>query len=149
MITAILLLTSLQTTTDPVTATLITGIIGAGAAISGAILHDKRQRILKTGVKVKGIVFDIEHEYRSRDNSNLYYPVIRYVTATGEWITKKHDLGSSPSAFTEGESVTVIYDPADPSSFILNDKTSKIIPLALLISGIVLIAGAIIHYILL
>ncbi|AYL94999.1 DUF3592 domain-containing protein [Mucilaginibacter celer] len=147
MITAILLFTTSKTPADPAISALITGVIGAAVTIMGAILRDRRLRLLKTGIKVEGTVFSIEYEPYSRGNGGQYYPVIRYVTNTGEWITKKHTLGSNPSAFTEGESVTVFYDPEKPSTFILNDKLSKIVPWGVLILGIVLIGGAIIRYI--
>jgi hypothetical protein len=148
MIAAILLSSNFKTPLDPLTSIIIMGIFGAAALIGGAIMRDRRVRLLKTGIKIEGTVFRIDYEPRSQSNnsSGQYYPIIRYVTTEGEWITQKHNLGSNPSAFTEGESVTVFYDPKSPSTFILNDKLSKIAPWAVIIIGVVILAVAIIRY---
>ncbi|PWK79345.1 uncharacterized protein DUF3592 [Mucilaginibacter oryzae] len=141
MITTILLSITRHTTYNPITTAVVTGIIGAGLTIAGVVLRYRRMRLLKTGIKVEGIVFSIEYEPGSQGYSGQYYPVIRYVANNGEWITKKYTLGSNPSTFKEGESVTVFYDPENPSTFMLNDKLSKIVPWLVLILGIVSTGG--------
>jgi hypothetical protein len=133
---------------SPAVNALIFGALGAIFTVVSAVLHDRSKKLRKTGIKVEGIVFSIEHEVRSNDSMGLYYPVIRYVTLQDEWITKRYNVGSRPSSYSEGDTVTVIYDPNDTSVFMLNDSVSKIAPLAGIILGLIMIIAAVGMYIL-
>jgi hypothetical protein len=132
---------------NPAITALVLGVIGAIFTLIGAIMFDRRKKLMKTGIQVEGIVFSIEHEIRSNDSMGLNYPVIRYLTLQNEWITKKHDIGiSGTSSYKEGDSVTVIYDPNDNCSFTLNDTSSKIMPFIFLLIGAAMLGGAIVVY---
>jgi hypothetical protein len=80
---------------------------GAFLAVWGSAKMTERRKLLKNGARVEGTV--MENDYSG--NGSSYYPVIRYVTLEKEWVTKKYDIGSSPPAFKEGETVRVIYSP--------------------------------------
>lgn len=138
----------LSSSNSPTVNALIFGALGAIFTVVGAVLHDRSKKLRKTGIKVEGIVFNIEHEVSSNDSMGLYYPVIRYVTLQGEWITKRYNIGSRPSSYSEGDTVTVIYDPDDTSAFMLNDSVSKIAPFAGIILGLIMIIAAVVMYIL-
>ncbi|MFC0517822.1 DUF3592 domain-containing protein [Mucilaginibacter angelicae] len=148
MIIDILLYSNHSTSSsNPTITALVLGVIGAVLTLVGAIMYDRRKKLMKTGIQVEGIVFSIEHEVSSNDSMGLYYPVIRYLTLQNEWITKKYDIGiSGSSAYKEGDSVVVIYDPNENSVFTLNDTTSKIIPLVFLLIGGAMLVGAIVVY---
>lgn len=116
--------------------------------VLGAGKLNERRKLLKTGVRVEGIVFRIEYE-RSIDNKGgTYYPVIRFVTAEKEWVTEQYGIGSSPSAYNEGDKVNVVYDTADIKHFIIDNWQTKLLGPALVIIGVLLIIGVIIYYIL-
>ncbi|QEM03874.1 DUF3592 domain-containing protein [Mucilaginibacter rubeus] len=134
--------------TDPATRALIFGGIGAIFSLIGATLNDRRKRLVKEGVQVEGTVISIERERSSKNSMTLNYPVVSYRTLQNELMTKKYNIGiSSGSSYKEGDSVNVIYDPKDTSSFMLNDASSKIIPRVFILIGLVLIIGAVIFYI--
>jgi hypothetical protein len=89
--------------------------------------HIKKQnRISDHGVKAEGVVFDLEGDsdvrYSNSDLSTdrpLFYPVIRFVTSSGEWITEKYSISSN--FYKKGQKVEVTYDPENPKEFILKD----------------------------
>src|SRR5258705_9627296 len=90
--------------------------LGIAFMLIGSVLIDKRKRIIQNGIEVEGVVFDYETEY-SADNNFLKYPVIRFVTKEGLWITKKSDYGFSFS-MRKDKKVTVVYNPDNPEEFI-------------------------------
>jgi hypothetical protein len=111
---------------------------------------NERTKLVKTGVKVDGIVFKIEKRLGSGSMDNTrYHPVIRYVTLEDkEWITEEYSIGTNPSMYKEGEAVKIIYDSADNRHFIIDGLANKLTGPVLLIVGVVLIAAVIIYYIL-
>jgi hypothetical protein len=126
-------------------------ILAGGAFLSvwGIGKISERRKLLKTGVKVEGVVFQLEKLTSfGKKPSTLYYPVIRYVTLDKEWITEKYGVGTNPSAYKEGEIVKVIYDPADYKHFIIDDFMSKALGIILIAVGALLIIGVFIYYIL-
>ncbi|SDD48110.1 Protein of unknown function [Mucilaginibacter pineti] len=125
---------------------LLTG--GAFLAVLGAGKFNERRKLIKTGVKVNGVVFRIEESTDDETNSSMYYPVIRYLTEDKEWITETYKLGSRPSVYKEGDSVSVIYDPANYKHFIIDNTFTKFLAPVLFIIGVLLIASVIIYYVL-
>jgi hypothetical protein len=125
---------------------LVLFVAGAIFTIIGIRKIYKRRKLVKTGIKVAGVVFRMEEEFKVKSFS--YYPVIRYVTLEKEWITERYDVGSSPAAYKEGDTVKVIYDTVDNKQFIIDSWQAKLFEFLFLIGGVSLIIGAIIYYIL-
>jgi len=63
-----------------------------------------------------------------------YYPKVRFQTADGRRITFLSDTGSDPP-HALGESVKVLYDPADPSGASVEDGTFWVFPAVLFFVG--------------
>lgn len=149
MIIDILLYKSyLTSNNDSATTPLVTGCIGAIFSLIGAIMHNHRKKLIKKGVQVAGTVISIERERNTKDSTLLNYPVISYQTLQNELITKKHNIGiSNGFSYKEGDSVNVIYDPDDVSSFTLNDMSSKITSVIFILFGLILVLVAIVMYI--
>ncbi len=76
----------------------------------------KRKRIIENGVDVRGIIFQYDNISLSDDDIN--YPVIRFVTKDGVWITEKADVGLSANLLREGQKVSVTYNKENPKEFI-------------------------------
>lgn len=109
---------------------------------------NERRKLLRIGVKAEGVVFSVEYE-RSSDNSRgIYYPVVRYKTTENEWVTKQYGIGSSPSAYTEGDEVNIVYDITDSKHFIIDNWQTKLFGPLMMIIGILLIVGVFIYHIL-
>ena len=97
---------------DPVY--IIYFILGGAAAIFGFFkFREKRKRILDNGIEVKGVIYEIDD---ISINNQANYPVIRFVTKEGLWITEKGDWTST--SLKAGTKVTVIYNSNDPKEFI-------------------------------
>lgn len=110
---------------------------------------NERRKLLKSGIKVEGVVFKLEERLSSgKDRMLLYYPVIRYVTLDKNWITEEYDMGSNPAAYKEGDVVKIIYDPADYKHFIIDNFFSKALGLVLVVVGAAILIGVLIYYIL-
>jgi hypothetical protein len=116
---------------------------GAFLMVLGIGKMSGRRKLLKSGIRVEGRVIDNHFSV----SSQIYYPVIRYVTLEKDWVTKKYDIGSSLPAFKEGETVKVIYSPDNHEQFMLDNRHSKLLAPALIIVGIALIAGVIVYYV--
>ncbi|MDB5090067.1 MAG: hypothetical protein JWR09_4061, partial [Mucilaginibacter sp.] len=121
---------------------------GAFLTVFGISKLNERRKLIKSGVKVEGVVFDIETSRGtgSDTRSTTYYPVIRFVTADKEWITEKYNIGSSPSVYNVGDKVTVIYDITDYKHFLIDNTQTKLLGPALIAVGTLLILGVIMYF---
>jgi Protein of unknown function (DUF3592) len=102
------------------TLNLIFGLfLAIGLAFSGISLWAIRdtQAFVARAATAQGEVTGLEY---GRDNSSssssrgVYYPVVKFRTATGEAHTFRSNSGSSPPSYRVGEAVSVLYDPASP-----------------------------------
>jgi hypothetical protein len=117
-------------------------VIGLFSFFSFFRFHERRKGILENGIEVEGVVFDFSVEdglTASSDDSltnKLSYPMIRFVTKEGLWITEKGDWTST--SLKQGDKVNVIYNASDPKKFIY--KTSfdwhGVLSYLLLVAGI-------------
>jgi hypothetical protein len=123
--------------------------VGVFAIVWGIGKMSERRKLLKTGIRVEGVVFKLEERFsNNKDRMPIYYPVIRYLTLNKEWITKEYESGTNPSAYKEGDIVNVIYDPDDNNHFIIDGFLNRIFGFVLIIIGILTIAGVFVYYIL-
>ena len=126
---------------------MLTG--GAFLTVWGFAKMNERSKLLANGIKAEGVVFDIEKSFDFTDSSSsgrLHYPIIRFVTVDKEWVTRKYEIGSYPSAFDVGDKVTVVYDTADCNHFIIDNWQSKLTWLVVATVGVLLIFGVIIYF---
>ena len=77
----------------------------------------KRKRVLSNGVTVEGIIFQFD---RSRDTND--FPVIRFTTKDGIWITEPSDDAPLPFLLKQGQKVSVTYNFENPKEFIFTTK---------------------------
>ena len=104
-------------------------LVVIGAALLGFIFFQrkKHKRLLATGTKVGGVVFDYasDNTGSSSVGENSNFPLIRFVTAQDEWITEKYNIGYPSFILKKGQLVDVFYNPEKPADFILNLKADK------------------------
>ncbi len=88
----------------------------------------KRRRLAAAGIEVEGEVIDLKFVYDNFTDSNvaqsagLYHPVIQFLTLQNQQITHKYAQGRYPAAYRIGDKVTIVYDPAEPSSFTIKER---------------------------
>ncbi len=93
------------------------------------------QRFLAKASAADGVVVKVDkvvdHQWtgsgdRQRyEEVTLYYPVVRFVTASGQVVQYTDDLGEDPPAYQVGDSVRVLYDPANPQKARLDTSLSR------------------------
>src|SRR5262249_20309924 len=81
-------------------------LVGAGYFFLDT-LHD-----IVANARADGTVIDLITEPHEDDT---YYPRVRFTTLTGEPLEFTSKFGTHPAAFGIGETVTVLYDPANPT----------------------------------
>jgi hypothetical protein len=123
---------------------------GAFVMVFGIGKLYERKKILAKGVKVEGVVFDIEKNWDmdagDASSTTQYYPIVRYVTAEKEWITKKYEITGGLNLYKIGDKVTVVYDPDEIEHFIIDDGKTKWLGPVFITVGIALILGVIIYF---
>jgi hypothetical protein len=118
-------------------------LLGVVFVVIGISSWMKRIRLLKRGIKTTGVVVDFE-AYIGKSTS---YPVVKYKTVTGKWVTKKYYIGSSFTSYKVGDDVPVIYDKNTPEDYLIDNFTSKLIGPVFAIIGLGLIVSSVIHLI--
>ena len=98
----------------------------------------KKSRITKTGVAVEGVVFELKSKSSAANDGNLQFPIIRFVTLKGEWITEQYNVSSF--LVKPGKKVAVWYNAENPKEFIVDmGRPSNLVMPLLLIVGLALI----------
>jgi hypothetical protein len=129
-------------------ALLIFGGIGAAVLITGLLWGLKRYPLFRDGQRTTGKVVALEvpgpeadpDEPRSTDMSAL--PVVAFDTTGGETVRFIGSVGgSSHPAYEVGQTVDVVYDPANPRNALIGRSTQVWLPpLVLSIVGAIFLA---------
>lgn len=99
----------------------------------------KGDGLRKSGIRAEGVISDFANNDQGTGHSsgNHSYPVIRFVTQSGEWITGKYNI--THSSLRQGDKVTVYYDHSNPSEFYVEMGGAASLLPAILVLGIVAI----------
>ncbi|MBS1573842.1 MAG: DUF3592 domain-containing protein [Bacteroidetes bacterium] len=90
--------------------------VGLALIIGGFNFKRKNNKLIKNGIEVEGVIFSIE--FPGDSNIKGVYPVIRFVTNNGLWITETADLALPSFLLKKGTSVKVLYNPDNPKEFV-------------------------------
>ncbi|MDF2188925.1 DUF3592 domain-containing protein [Paraflavitalea sp. CAU 1676] len=104
---------------------LIPMIVGLWAIyyLSERIKEDKH--VLRNGLPAEGIVCDFDESAISESSEmDLKYPIVRFVTQKGEWITERYYVADSRMKL--GDTIKVIYDPENPSTFLVEARNAPV-----------------------
>ncbi len=97
------------------TAAIVSLVLGAALLAGAAYMYSDTRELISTAAKAPGTVVDFER--RSSKGGSSYYPVIEFVTASGE-IRRFTTTGAGD--FAKGETVEVLYDVGDPANARVN-----------------------------
>ncbi len=120
-------------------------LIGLIVAVFPLLAGNGNKQRLATGLRADGIVFKLDYQptgsmQNTDDTITKDKITVRFTTQTKEWITA--DLNTNgiflfPGQFKEGQSVSVVYDPANPGDFTIeNLRGQKIGRKVFLIVGV-------------
>jgi len=113
---------------------------GAILIFIGIFNITRRRKLLKVGITTEATVVSLRKDIFNNSGANtLYYPTIEYTAETNKTISREYTVGTNPSKYKEGDKLTIIYDPDNVESFIINDSPTKIIWPIILLGGIALI----------
>jgi hypothetical protein len=88
-------------------------IVGVGLLLGFYFAFSRTRRFLASAQEARAEVIGIKQSSGgSRDR--VYYPVLRYRTQQGATKEVVSSVGSNPPRYKEGDSVVVLYDPAQP-----------------------------------
>jgi hypothetical protein len=88
-------------------------VIGLILLAGGARITLRTQSFRRHASAAAGVV--VENVWSQDSDSSVYCPKVEFRTESGRSVTFISSVGSRPPAFHEGESVTVLYDPNDPT----------------------------------
>lgn len=94
-------------------------LFGLAFLLLSLIYFLKVKKISRNGVKTEGVVFDVEF----RRGYKTPYPVIRFTTEKG-WITQTPGFWTNARTPIKGDKVNVIYNPEDPTDFVVETKSN-------------------------
>jgi hypothetical protein len=89
-------------------------IVGVGLLLGFFFTLSRTRRFLASAQEARAEVVGIKERGGGSGQSRVYYPVLRYRTQQGATKEVVSSVGSNPPRYKEGESVVVLYDPAQP-----------------------------------
>ena len=100
----------------------------------GAGLTMRQRSLEKQGMEAPGVVVALQENYDS--DGSTYKPVVQFQTSGGQTIEFTSSYSSSPPAYEIGESVTVVYNPEDPSKAVIKGEGQILHIIFMLVGGI-------------
>jgi uncharacterized protein DUF3592 len=92
--------------------------LGVLAVVWAALAFLVQRRFLKRAVRTTGVVEGLNVDRTSKGTT--YTPVIRFETAAGASVVATANRGSSRSSYQVGQTIPVLYDPANPQKLEVN-----------------------------
>ncbi len=90
--------------------------VGVGLTWVGISSAITSERLLKRGKTAGGKITRLAWESSATSSGGAYYPEFSFTARDGSTHVVLSGDGSSPCPFSEGQSVVILYDPADPST---------------------------------
>ena len=116
---------------------VVTLLIAVLLIVFSVNILSKFKFIERNGVEVEGIVFDSQTS--STTDTNVSYPIIRFLTKENDWITEESKIGTIPGLYKSGEKLTVVYENGNPKNFYIKNIKSYSVPYIMISIGVVLI----------
>lgn len=116
---------------------IVLPIFGLAFMLIALIFLFKMKKMTRTGIKTEGTVVDVEH----RKNSKSVYPVIRFQTTGNEWISKTPGFFTFAKVPVKGDTVKVIYNPDNPTDFVVESNANPVTPFLLIGLSFILLWG--------
>ena len=104
------------------TGLVVMGVLGG---LGAALVVWRRWRTQAQWVTVEGRVVEVVSRAIRPGESILYYPVIEFSDAIGQRVQFEAELGSRPPAYRVGQTVRVVYDPADVTQAQIDSRLAR------------------------
>ncbi|MEV0970696.1 DUF3592 domain-containing protein [Microtetraspora glauca] len=104
-------------------AILVLGLIGVIFSLVGAGLLINAREFRRRALRAPGHVVGLRRS--DSGDGPTFYPIVRFMTAYGQEVETQSRFGSNPPAARPGQTVTVMYDPADPRRIRIDNATGN------------------------
>ncbi len=94
----------------------------------------------KNLIHAQGTAIDLHMKY-DEDGTNVYAPVIRFVTSTGREFTFTGTIYSKPPAYQPGQTVKVVYPANQPDQARIKNESNLLIIAFGGLSGVLILLG--------
>ena len=94
-------------------------VIGILFLIGTAFTLNSGMDMAKNGIKTTGVITDLDISV-SEDKSKTYFPIIEFTTQENQQIEFRSSMGSSSYRNSIGQSIDIIYNPANPQDAIID-----------------------------
>ena len=106
---------------------IILMVAGIALVIASVYSIKSARKLSQKGMTTEGIVYDFGDDG---------YPIFRFTSASGEWITQQCKTGITHTGYKRGEKVTIIYDADKPADFIIKSNFGDLGAILMAIGGI-------------
>ena len=101
---------------------VVAAAMGLGIYLTARYYY-KRRWLQRHGLRTLGVVVRLETD--TGDFEAAYYPVVRFQPADHPHLEARYDSGNTPPAYAIGETVTLLYDPNQPTRFVIGDESGQ------------------------
>lgn len=120
-------------------------VLGIGLIAAGWMEFDHTLLLLRKGVRTVGYVKGFREE--TRDDGNVYFPIIHFTDQHGRERTVPATVGSNSKDQMIGDLVTVIYVPEDPESARVDESLALwIVPIVCIPMGILICVFSVLEF---
>jgi hypothetical protein len=120
---------------------IVFSLVGGLMALIAVFLFVRTRMFISNAQEVKGTVVRMVWSPGS-DGGGGYSPVYQFRTIEGRLVEKQDSLSSNPPMFTEGQTIDVLYEPANPEGARIK-KFWSLYFISILLGGMGLIFGGI------
>ena len=96
-------------------------MVGIGCFVWWSDAELKRECTLQVDGTVKSVAHEVKYNSKSKRNENEYRATYAYSVEGVEYVDRSIFVTSTPR-FSEGDDVTIFYDPADPKRFYVSEE---------------------------
>ena len=107
-----------------------------GAWEGAEVWQDSQTFITTEGEVIHNTLITSQDSQDPTLESSTYHPVVRFTTTAGETKTFTAGGGSYPAKYEIGETVTVMYNPADPSEAQIKSWELWFVPTLFMVIGL-------------
>jgi drug/metabolite transporter (DMT)-like permease len=101
---------------------VVAAAMGLGIYLT-ARQYYKRRWLQQHGLRTLGVVVRLEAD--TGDFEAAYYPVVRFQPAGHPHLEARYDIGNTPPTYAIGQTVTLLYDPTQPTRFVIGDESGQ------------------------
>lgn len=88
-------------------------LVGVGMLTGGFFLWRSNASFAAHAVHADGVVTDLDYQSSSK-GKGTYHPLVDFTAANGTVVHYTSSSGSNPAAYSRGDHVAMLYDPANP-----------------------------------